>query len=131
MASATGSFEIISAGEDPYHDVSGEPKLARAHGTQRFTGDIKGEGSVEWLMCYLPDGTARFVGHQRIAGSVAGRTGTFVVEAVGKHDGKQSEGTWMVIVGSGTGELSGLSGGGGFHALGGPHVSYTLEHDLG
>jgi len=131
MTSATGSFEITSMGEDSYQDLEGDAKLTRANGTQRFTGDIEGEGSVEWLMCYLPGGGARFLGLQRIAGSIGGHRGGCVIEAVGNFDGRQSKGTWTVIEGSGTGELSGLRGEGSFQAASGPQASYRLEYELG
>src|SRR2546427_10597755 len=110
MANATGTFEITSGEEDAYHEQEGDPKLTRARGNQRFSGDIEGHGSVEWLMCYSPDGTARFVGLQRIEGSVGGRTGSFVIEAGGDHDGPRAKGTWTVIEGSATREPSGPSG---------------------
>ena len=105
-------------------------RLTRAKGTQRFTGDIEGDGSVEWLMCYSPDGTARFLGLQEITGSIGGRAGSFVVEATGDHDGMRSKGTWSVIPGSGTGALAGISGEGGFEAPSGPNASYSFEYRL-
>jgi hypothetical protein len=129
MATATGTFEVRSMGEDTIHELEGGAKLTRANGAQQFTGDIEGEGSVEWLMCYLPTGTARFLGLQRITGSIGDRTGSLVIEAVGDHDGRQSKGTWTVL--AGTGELSGLSGEGTFEAPGGPGGSYSLEYRLG
>jgi hypothetical protein len=82
-------------------------------------------------MCYLPDGTARFVGHQRISGSIGERTGSFVAEAVGHHDGTRSKGTWTIISGSGTGQFSGISGEGAFEAPGGPEASFNPEYRLG
>jgi hypothetical protein len=130
MTSATGTFEITGMGEDAYREIEGGTRLTRAKGTQRFNGDIEGEGSVEWLMCYSPDGTARFLGLQEISGSIGGRAGSFVVEATGDHDGKRSKGTWSVIAGSGTGALVGISGEGGFEAPGGPNASYNLEYRL-
>ncbi len=129
MAGATGTFTITSMGEDTLQEVEGGTKLTRAYGTQAFTGDIEGEGSVEWLMCYLPGGTARFLGVQRITGSIGGRTGTVVIESVGDHDGSQSKGTWTVIAGAGSGELSGLTGEGSFQAPG-REVTYSLEYRL-
>jgi len=120
MAKATGTFEVTSMGEDTYQELEGGAKLTQANGTQRFDGDIEGEGSVNWLMCYVPGGAARFVGLQRITGSIGKRSGGFVLEAAGEHDGRQSRGTRTVIAGSGTGELSGLSGQGTFEAPGGP-----------
>ena len=131
MTDATGTFQVTGGDEDTYHEQEGGPKLARVSGTQRFTGDIEGEGSVQWSMCYLPDGTARFAGLQRVEGSIGGRTGSFVMESVGNHDGMASTGVWKVIAGSGTGELSGLSGEGTFDAPGGPEVSYRLEYRSG
>ena len=131
MTDATGTFQVTGGGEDPYHEQEGGPKLARVSGTQRFTGDIEGEGSVEWLMCYLPDGTARFAGLQRVEGSIGERTGSFVMESIGTHDGKASKGVWTVIAGSATGDLSGLTGEGTFDAPGGPEVSYRLEYGSG
>jgi hypothetical protein len=130
MTKATGTFEITSMGEDPYQEVEGEPRLTRANGTQRFSGDIEGEGSVEWLVCYLPE-RARFVGLQRIEGSIGERTGSFLVEATADHDGKRSTGNWTVIGGSATGELAGLSGTGTFEAAGGSEATYSLEYQLG
>jgi len=129
MASATGTFEVAAAREDPWHVVDDEPRLTRAGGSQRFRGDIEGEGVVEWLACYV-DGGARLVGLQRIDGTLAGRRGTFVIEATSDHDGRQSSGTWRIVRGSGTGELSGISGSGGFDASGGRSVSYRLDYDL-
>jgi hypothetical protein len=131
MTDATGTFQVTGGGEDTYHEREAEPKLTRVSGTQRFTGDIEGDGSVEWLMCYLADGTARFAGLQRVEGSMGGRTGSFVMESIGGHDGNASKGVWKVITGSGTGELAGLTGVGTFDAPGGPEVSYRLEYRLG
>jgi hypothetical protein len=131
MTDASGTFQVTGGGEDTYHEREGEPKLTKVSGTQRFTGDIEADGSVEWSMCYLPDGTARFAGLQRVEGRIGERTGNFVLESVGGHDGKASKGVWTVIAGSGTGGLSGLTGEGTFDAPGGPEVSYRLEYRLG
>ena len=127
---ATGTFEVLTGGEDAYREAEGEARLTHAHGRQRFSGGIEGDGSIEWLMCYLPSGGARMVGHQRIEGSVDGRRGSFLIEAVGGHDGKASTATWRIIDGSGTGDLAGIRGEGGFEAPGGKTVAYHLDYDL-
>jgi hypothetical protein len=131
MPNASGTFEIASGSEDAYHEIKDGVKLTHASGTQRFSGDIDGDGSVEWLMCYLPDTSATFVGLQRIEGSVGGHAGTFVMQAVGVHDGKQSTARWSVVAGSGTGELAGIRGGGSFQAPSGPKATYDLEYTIG
>lgn len=131
MPSATGTFDVVSMNEDVYQVADGEPKLTHASGDQKFTGDIIGEGSVHWLMCFVPAGGARFVGLQRVAGSLGGGTGSFVMESVGNHDGKSSKGSWTVIEGSGTGALTEIRGRGSFDAPGGRTVSYRLDYELG
>ena len=130
MPSATGTFEITEMHEDPVGRENAEPRLTRAGGTQRFSGDIEGDGVVEWLACYM-DGKGRLVGLQRIDGSLSGHDGAFVIEATSDHDGKQSAGTWRILEGSGSGELAGISGNGSFEAAGGRTVSYRLDYELG
>jgi hypothetical protein len=129
MATANGTFEITSMGEDTLRELDGDGKLTHANGTQRFTGDIEGDGSVEWLMCYVQGG-ASYVGLQRIEGSLDGQEGSFVIEAVGRFDGGSSSGSWAVIEGSGTGQLEGITGEGRFEAPGGPNATYSLEYRL-
>ena len=129
MPSATGTFEITGMREDPWHQDDDEPRLTRASGTQRFSGDIEGDGVVEWVACY-GDGGARLVGLQHIHGTIDGHSGAFVIEATSDHDGKQSSGSWKVVGGSGSGGLAGIAGSGGFEAAGGRSVSYRLDYKL-
>ena len=129
-AHARGIFELQSWDEDAYLELEGGAKLTRASVAQRFSGDLDGEGSVEWLMCYADDGTARFVGLQRVAGTLAGRRGAFVLEVEGTFDGTTAQGSWTVVPGSGTDQLAGLEGRGGFEAPRGPKASWTLDHHL-
>ena len=128
MTTANGTFEITSMGEETLRELDGDAKLTHANGTQRFSGDIEGDGSVEWLMCYLAAGGASYVGLQRVEGSIAGRKGSLVIEALGSFDGGASSGSWAVIEGSGTGELEGITGEGRFEAPGGPEATYSLEY---
>ncbi|MEP6640209.1 MAG: DUF3224 domain-containing protein [Chloroflexota bacterium] len=130
MPIATGTFEVKPGSEEPYHEAAGDVRLTHANGTQRFSGGVEGAGSIEWLMCYLPSGGARLVGMQRIEGAVDGRKGTFMMDAAGDHDGKSSTAKWHVVEGSGTGELAGISGQGGFEARSGTTVSYRLDYAI-
>jgi hypothetical protein len=130
MPNATGTFEVTPGSEDTLFETGDGLKLTHASGTQLFTGEIEGEGSVDWLMCYLPDRTATFVGLQRIDGSLGGRAGTFIMEATGSHDGTQSRATWTIVSGSGTGDLEGITGEGSFDASGGRTVTYVLNYRL-
>jgi hypothetical protein len=128
MAKAKGSFELASWNEDTYQELSGGAKLTRAAVTQTFVGDITGEGTVQWLMAYRTDGTARFLGLQLVEGSIGERRGSFVLETTGDFDGKMA--TWKadVIAGSGTGDLGGLVGHGTFGAVHGPKATFELDY---
>jgi hypothetical protein len=125
----SGTFDVVSWQENAYLGGDGAPKLTHVTGEQQFSGDIAGKGTIAWLMCYLPDGGARFVGLQHIAGTLGSRDGTLVIESIGDHDGSASTGTWTVVEGSGTGSLQGVSGHGRFTAPGGKTVQYELELD--
>ena len=131
MGKATGTFTVNGGGEQTIHEATGEPRITRVSGTQRFRGSIVGEGSIEWVFCYRADRSARFTGLQRIDGSIDGRSGSLVIESTGDHDGKGSKGHWLVVPGSGTGQLAGIAGEGSFDAPGGPEVSYALDYTFG
>ena len=126
----TGTFQITSWDEDRYTEMEGERGLSQANVTQSFSGDIEGAGSVRWLMCYRPDGTADWVGLQHVEGRIGDRSGSFVLQTVGTFDGSKAAGRWSVVAGSGTGELAGLSGEGRIEAPMGSQATYTLEYEL-
>lgn len=128
---ARGTFEIAGWDEKTYQELERGGKLSEAKVTQKFTGDIDGEGGVIWLMCYTDPNTAHFVGLQRIVGSVSGRKGSFVIDTDGTFDGSVAKGDWSVILGSGTGALAGISGEGHFEAPHGPTATYTIDYELG
>jgi hypothetical protein len=127
MATLTGQFQVTSWDENAYME-DGDRKLTRATVQQDFTGDLQGSGEVEWLMCYADDGTARFVGLQRIESD---EDGSVVIESTGAFDGKQAVGEWSVIPESATGAFEGLRGHGNFSAPMGGTPSYVLESTAG
>jgi hypothetical protein len=127
---ATARFTIESWDEQPYGEGPGLPKLTRARVTKTFTGDIDGEGQVEYLMMYRSDGSATFVGLERVVGRVGGKTGTFVLQRTGQFEGGQARESYSVIPGSATGELRGLRGDGS-SAL--PHATeyqFALDYEF-
>ena len=130
VSRVAGTFTVTGGSEQSIHEAEGGVRLTRVTGSQLFGGGIVGGGAVEWVFCYLPDRSARFAGFQRVEGSISGRTGSFVMESAGDHDGRSSRGQWRVIPGSGTGDLTGLAGEGTFEAPGGPVVSYQLDYRL-
>ena len=127
---AQAKFEVQSWDENPYVELDGGAKLTRASVGQAFTGDLEGEGSVEWLMCYRQDKTADFVGLQRFVGRLGSRSGSFVMRTQGGFDGTEAKGSLAVVAGSGTEELSGITGGGAFVAPHGSTPSVDLDYDF-
>ena len=99
-----------------YDEPAEGPVLTRIHVEESFSGDITGDGVVEFLQAARPDGSASFAGIERVTGTVAERTGTFLLQQAGTLQDNVVSGDWFVIPGSGTGQLAGLRGTGGFRA---------------
>jgi hypothetical protein len=125
---ATGTIEVSSYVPTPYDEPGEGPALVRIHVEETFTGDIAGTGVVDFIQVLAADGSASFVGVERVAGSVAGRPGTFVLQDAGTLAAGEVTGTWFVVPGSGSGELSGLRGEGGFTAVVGEHAKVYLDY---
>ena len=111
-----------------YEEPIEGPKLAKIHVKESFSGDIEGEGVVEFLQAANPDGSASFVGIERVTGSIHGRKGSFLLQDAGTVEGNVVSGEWFVVPGSGTGQLTGLRGTGGFRANLGEGAQVHIDH---
>jgi hypothetical protein len=127
---ANARFAIKSWDEKPYSEGPDLPKLTRASVSKTYTGDISGEGQVEYIMMYRSDGSATFLGLERITGRLAGKTGSFVLQRTGVFEGGQAKETYSIIPGSGTGELHGLTGDGRSAVGHGMEHPFTLSYEL-
>ena len=107
---ATSTFEVKKWDEKPYSELDGGAKFTRASVAKTFHGDIEGEATLEYIMFYPGDGTAGFVGLERIVGRIGNRSGSFVLQHTGSDDGRAAKATYFVVPGSGTGDLRGLKG---------------------
>ena len=112
----------------PYGDAAVGPALSRIHVEETFSGDIQGDGVVEFLQSANVDGSASFVGIERIVGSLAGKSGTFLLQDAGTVAANIVSGDWFVIPDSGTDELVGLRGTGGFRANLGEGAETFLDY---
>jgi hypothetical protein len=127
---ATARFAIKSWDEKPYSEGQDLPRLARASVAKIYTGEIEGEGNVEYLMMYRSDGSAAFVGLERVVGRLGGKTGTFVLQRTGLFESGQAKETYAVIPGSATGELKGLLGDGSSAVGHGMEHPFSLSYEL-
>ena len=68
------------------------------------------------------------MGIERVTGSLGGHEGTFLLQDAGTVEDNIVSGEWFVVPGSGTGELAGLRGTGGFRANLGEGAQVHLDY---
>jgi hypothetical protein len=127
---ANARFAIASWDERPYSAGQDLPKLTRASVAKTYTGDLAGEGHVEYLMMYRSDGSAAFVGLERVVGRLAGKSGSFVLQRSGVFEGGMAKEAYSVVPGSGTAELQSLVGEGSSAVGHGTEHPFTLDYEL-
>jgi len=127
---ANARFTIQSWDEKPYSEGADQPKLTKAAVARKYTGDLEGESHSEYLMMYRSDGTASFVGLERFAGRLAGKSGSFVLQRTGVFEGGQAKESYAVLPDSATGELRGLTGEGKTSLGHGSEYPFTLSYQL-
>jgi len=105
--------------------------LGRVRITKTFSGDIEGTSVVEMLTAVSTvEGSAAYVAFERVTGTLAGRSGTFVLHHTATSSAGEQSGSWTVVPDSATGDLTGLSGKGDITI--GPDGAHTflLDYDL-
>jgi hypothetical protein len=108
----TGWINVTSYDPKPY-DETGSATLSEVHVTQDFTVGLVGTGSARFLMVTTSEGSAHFTGMERFIGALADFSGSFVLRNTGVLTDGQVTSEWLIIPGSGSGELTGLRGRGG------------------
>ena len=127
---ASGTFTIKGWDEQPWAELEGAPKLTHARVTTAYGGDLEAEGTSGLLMVYDAD-DAGYTGYERMVGSLDDRSGSFVLRVTGGFQDGAARTTWTVAEGTGTGDLAGLQGEGGYLARqGDPEVAYELRWSL-
>ena len=125
-----GTFEVTSWSEEPAEGLDGTLKVTRATIGQRFSGGIEAETLTDTLMTYREDGTADYLGFQRLLGKIGDRSGSFVLQGLGSFDGSVARADLSVVPGSGTGDLTGLRGTGTAEVPMGSSGTYALDYEL-
>ena len=112
-ARAEATITVQRSEAERYDETEG-PALLELRISETFAGDIEGSSPVRALQLLRDDKSASLVSLQRFRGTLAGRQGSFVLQGAEIVEGGTIKATWFVVPGSGTGELSGLRGEGGF-----------------
>lgn len=124
---AEAMITVRGSEAQPYDQTAG-PELVEIHLNETFTGDIDGESPVRALQVVRGDHSASLVSVQRFRGKLGGRHGTFVLQGHETVENGKIKATWFVVPGSGTGDLSGLRGEGGFEGEFGKGSKGTLDY---
>ncbi len=126
---ASAPFTNDRYDEEPYAEAEGT-ELSRVHISRTFSGDLEGESTAE-LMMAKSEGGGGYIGHDRITGTLGGRSGSFVFQHGGIMGPKGISNTGTVVPGTGTGELEGISGEGTMLADDEGNHTLTLTYELG
>ena len=126
-AKAVAKITIQSSEAQPY-DQTASPALMEIRLVETFTGDLEGESPVRALQVLRDDQSACLVSMQRFRGKLGGRQGAFVLQGSEIVENGKIKATWFVVPGSGTGDLSGLRGEGGFEGDFGKGSDGTLDY---
>ena len=118
-ASSTFTVSDWTPTENP-EQVGGQPIPETAAGAglaymvKTFEGDLRGR-SVTWFIGCLNQETGHgsYAALEAIDGELDGRRGTFnVIHAASTHGSDRYDEHFVIVSGSGTGDLAGLTGGG-------------------
>ncbi|GAA0807009.1 DUF3224 domain-containing protein [Spirilliplanes yamanashiensis] len=111
MPEITAAFQITrwdqTPADNPADGPVAGPALARAQVDKTYTGDLAGTSVAHLVMA----GEIAYSAVERVTGRLGGRTGTFVLAhgaVTGSGPADFSPG--VVVPGTGTGELAGLTG---------------------
>jgi len=126
-ATAKAKITVQRSEATPYDQIA-SPALVEVRLTETFSGDIEGESPVRALQVLRDDKSACLVSMQRFRGTLGGREGTFVLQGSEIVQDGRIEARWFVVPGSGTGDLSGLRGEGGFEGQFGKGSEATLNY---
>jgi hypothetical protein len=107
---AKSTLKIKHGKQIPFSEIAGGPKLTKGSFISAYHGELQGEGVLEELKCYFTDAFATVYGLERITGRIGDKSGSFVLEHLGKFEHGILTSKRTVIPGSGTGDLQGIRG---------------------
>jgi hypothetical protein len=126
---AEGTFDVKNAPLAADEATSGT-SIGRFGLDKQFHGDLEGASKGEMLGAGNPaTGTAGYVAIEQFTGELHGRTGSFALQHLGAMEDNKFDLTVKVVPGSGTGDLSGISGTMAIIIANGKH-SYKFDYTL-
>jgi hypothetical protein len=105
---ATGTFEVKITPLAPYNQE--DKTLGRFSIDKQFHGDLDATSKGEMLSAGNPKTSGGYVAIDKVTGKLNGRSGSFVLQHSATMENGKPHMTVFVVPGSGSGELSGISG---------------------
>jgi hypothetical protein len=124
-----GTFDVKTT-PLPGDDTTAGTMIGRYSLIKQFHGDLEGTSKGLMLAAGEPaKGNAGYVAIEQVTGTLAGHTGSFALQHLGIMEDGGYKLTVTVVPGSGTGELTGITGAMTIVIANGKH-SYTFEYTL-
>ena len=127
MPSGSGSFDVTITKQDTAPDAV----VARNLLYKEFHGDLEAIAKGEMLAAFEPLTNAGvYVAIDRVSGTLHGKSGSFIIahRGIANADGQTLD--IVIVPGTGTGQLSGITGTLGIQIVEKKHL-YTMEYELG
>lgn len=126
---ASGTFDVKLVPQSSDEDADGTG-LGRLSLDKQFHGDLSATSTGEMLSAGTSvKGSAGYVAIERVRGTLAGQSGTFILQHSGTMTRGKPQLTITVVPDSGTGSLEGISGTMTINIVNGKHF-YEFDYTL-
>jgi hypothetical protein len=123
---AKGSFTVKITPQESAPDAS----VAHMLLYKEFNGDLEAIAHGEMMAASEPlTGAGVYVALDRVTGTLHGKSGSFLMAHRGIRNADGQELSIVIVPGSGTGQLTGITGTVGIEIVGKEHL-YSVEYDL-
>ena len=126
---ATGDFDVQLRPLEVYNQDP-DAAIGRMSIDKTLTADLEASSQGEMVSGGNPaSGSAGYVAMERVTGTLQSRSGSFLLQHSATMTPESQDSTILVVPGSGTGELAGITGTMGIVIEDGQH-SYWLDYEL-
>ena len=123
---AKGSFDVKVTPQESAPDAA----VARMLLYKEFRGDLEAIAHGEMMAAHEPlTGAGVYVAIDRVTGTLDGRSGSFLMAHRGIRNAAGQSLDIVIVPGSGTGQLTGITGTVGIEITGKEHF-YSLQYDF-
>lgn len=127
---AKGTFEVHLQPQSP-EAGAGDASIGRMAFDKRFEGELEATSKGQMLAVQTDtQGSAGYVAMERVAGTLAGRSGSFALQHSGIMNRGEPKLSVSVVPDSGTDELAGLAGEMDIDISNGDHT-YVFRYQFG